>query len=188
MSTFPTSPNSVTLETRSPEETRRVALAITPILLPGDVLALSGDLGAGKTTFVQGLAAGLRIPERVTSPTFILMREYFGGRYPLVHMDIYRLSNMQEVIDLGYEEFLDPGHIIAVEWGDAIEPLLPRDHLLVELSYNGDISRQITITARGPAWRSRMPTVRILTSELFSPHREHDGLERQSPFNPETER
>src|SRR5688500_14616230 len=100
MSTLPTSPYSVTFETRSPDETRRVALALTPTLLPGDVLALSGELGAGKTTFVQGLAAGLRIPERVTSPTFILMREYFGGRYPLVHMDIYRLGNMQEVIDL----------------------------------------------------------------------------------------
>jgi tRNA threonylcarbamoyladenosine biosynthesis protein TsaE len=187
MSTLPSSPHSVTLETRSPDETRRVALAITPILLPGDVLALAGDLGAGKTTFVQGLAAGLRIPERVTSPTFILMREYFGGRYPLVHMDIYRLGNMQEVIDLGYEEFLDPGHIIAVEWGDAIEPLLPRDHLLIDFVYNGDITRQITLTARGPAWRSRMPTVQILTSELFSAHREHDDLERQSPFRQEGE-
>jgi tRNA threonylcarbamoyladenosine biosynthesis protein TsaE len=178
-----TSPSRVTLETRSPEETRRVALALTPILLPGDVLALAGDLGVGKTTFVQGLAAGLKIPERVTSPTFILMREYFGGRYPLVHLDIYRLGTMQEVIDLGYEEFLDPGHIIAVEWGDAIEPLLPREHLMIQLSYGDvDVARRITLSPRGPSWRSRMDTVSVLTSELFSPSREHEELGRQDPF------
>lgn len=171
------SPN-VELETRSPEETRRVALALTPILLPGDVLALSGDLGAGKTTFVQGLAAGLKIPDRVTSPSFILMREYFGGRYPLMHLDIYRLEQMQEVIDLGYEEFLDPGHIIAVEWGDRIEPLLPPDHLMIGLHYTGDdVRRHLTLSARGAAWRGRMQTVRILTSDLFSPTRDEDELE-----------
>jgi tRNA threonylcarbamoyladenosine biosynthesis protein TsaE len=184
MATFPnSSPSTVTLESRSPEETRRVALALTPILLPGDVLALSGDLGAGKTTFVQGLAAGLKIPDRVTSPTFILMREYYGGSYPLLHLDIYRLETMQEVIDLGYEEFLDPGHIIAVEWGDAIEPLLPRDHLMIQLSYSDvDVIRKITLSPRGPSWRGRMDTVAILTSELFSPSREHDELGLRDPF------
>ena len=184
MSTFPnTPPSAVTLETLSADETRRAALALTPILLPGDVLALSGDLGVGKTTFVQGLAAGLMIPERITSPTFILMREYFGGRYPLMHLDIYRLATMQEVIDLGYEEFLDPGHIVAVEWGDAIEPLLPREHLLVAISYGDtDVARRITLSPRGPSWRGRMDTVSILTSELFSPSREHDDLGRRDPF------
>lgn len=180
-----TSPN-VQLETRSPEETRRVALALTPILLPGDVLALAGDLGAGKTTFVQGIAAGLKIPDRVTSPTFILLREYFGGRYPLVHLDIYRLDAMQEVIDLGYEEFLDPAHIIAVEWGDRIEPLLPRDHLLISLNYtDDDVRRHLTLSARGPAWGGRMDTVKILTSELFSPTRDQDDLGLMDRFGPE---
>ncbi|MGH2811114.1 MAG: tRNA (adenosine(37)-N6)-threonylcarbamoyltransferase complex ATPase subunit type 1 TsaE [Actinomycetota bacterium] len=176
-------PGRLNLETRSPEETRRLGAALSPILLPGDVLALSGDLGAGKTTFVQGLAAGLKVPERVTSPTFILMREYLGGRYPLMHIDIYRLQKIQEVIDLGYDEFLDPGHVVVIEWGDVVEPLLPREHLLVELTFDdGDLIRNVALLARGPQWRSRLETVRILTSGLFSPARDAEDLGLADPF------
>lgn len=161
------------VEARSPEETRRLALTITPLLLPGDVIALAGDLGVGKTTFVQGLAAGLGIMEKVTSPTFVLMKEYVGGRYPLMHIDVYRLGRMQEVIDLGYEEFLDPSHVVVVEWGDMVTPLLPKEHLLVELAYGGgDLDRTISVTPRGPQWEPRMETMRILASELFSATRD----------------
>jgi tRNA threonylcarbamoyladenosine biosynthesis protein TsaE len=173
----PFRPNTSVVETRSPEETRRLAAALTPILLPGDVLSLTGDLGAGKTTFVQGLAAGLKISEQITSPTFILMKEYRGGRYPLMHIDVYRLDRVQEVIDLGYDEFLDPAYIVAVEWGDVVEPLLPREHLVVELRYGkNDHIREIALIPRGLGWQSRMDTVRMLTAELFAPLREH-GLE-----------
>lgn len=169
----PNSRNSIDVETRSAEETRRVAAALSPILVPGDVIALSGDLGAGKTTFVQGLAAGLKIPERVTSPTFVLVKDYGGGRYPMMHIDIYRLRKVQEVIDLGFDELLDPDHIVVIEWGDAIEPLLPREHLLVELRY-GEIesTRHLRISVKGPDWMRRFDTVRILTSELFALDRE----------------
>lgn len=169
-----------TIETRSPEETRRLAAALSPVLLPGDVLSLAGDLGAGKTTFVQGLAAGLGVTEHITSPTFILMRDYFGGRYPLLHMDVYRLSRAQELIDLGYEDFLDPSYIVVVEWGDMVEPLLPPDHLLVTLKHTADSStRTITIIPRGRRWQDRMQTVRILAAELFSATRDFgpDGRE-----------
>jgi tRNA threonylcarbamoyladenosine biosynthesis protein TsaE len=136
---------------------------------------LSGDLGAGKTTFVQGLAAGLGIPERVTSPTFILMKEYHGGRYPLMHMDVYRLGMMQEVIDLGYDEYLDPAYIVAVEWGDKVAPLLPKDHLQIDFRLGPhDTARDITLAPAGEIWGSRMDVIAILVTELFSAGREAD--------------
>ena len=168
--TIPTPPTSRTLvvQTRSAEQTRRLARAVSPLLVPGDVLVLAGDLGAGKTTFVQGLAAGLGVPERIVSPTFILMKEYLGGRYPLMHLDVYRLGRIQEVIDLGYDDFLEPSAIVVVEWGDMVEPLLPSDHLLVELSHGEDVlDRTVTFTPTGPNWESRMQTMHVLATELF---------------------
>jgi tRNA threonylcarbamoyladenosine biosynthesis protein TsaE len=157
---------SLVIKTRSAEETRRLAVALAPTLVPGDVIVLSGDLGAGKTTFVQGLAVGLGIVEKVTSPTFILMKEYLGGRFPLMHMDIYRLGRVQEVIDLGYDEFLDPSYVVAVEWGDMVEPLLPQEHLKVELRHEGGDERTVTLTAKGEDWSTRMQLVRTLMAEL----------------------
>jgi len=155
------------LQTRSAEETRRLAVAITPVLVPGDMIVLAGDLGAGKTVFVQGLAAGLGVPEPVTSPTFVLVREYCGGRYPLMHIDIYRLQMVQEIIDLGYDEFLDPSGIVAIEWGDVVEPLLPREHLHVELHHSNGDERVITLRPRGPHWAERLETIKVLTANLF---------------------
>lgn len=161
------------VETRSPEETRRLASALSPLLLPGDFISLSGDLGAGKTTFVQGLGAGLGIVDHVTSPSFILMKEYLGGRYPLMHLDVYRLSRAQELIDLGYDDFLDPSYIVVVEWGDVVEPLLPRDHLLIEITSSSEaMFREIRLLPRGIRWEDRMQTIRILANELFSPTRD----------------
>jgi tRNA threonylcarbamoyladenosine biosynthesis protein TsaE len=157
---------SLAMKTRSAEETRRLAVALAPTLVPGDVIVLAGDLGAGKTTFVQGLAVGLGIVEKVTSPTFILMKEYLGGRFPLMHMDIYRLGRVQEVIDLGYDEFLDPSYVVAVEWGDMVEPLLPQEHLKVELRHEGGDERTVTLTAKGKNWATRMQLVRRLMAEL----------------------
>ena len=164
---------NLVMESRSPEETRRLAVALSPLLRPGDVLSLGGDLGAGKTTFVQGLAIGLGITERVTSPSFVLLKEYLGGRYPLIHMDVYRLERMQEVVDLGYDEFLDPSHIVVVEWGDMVEPLLPKEHLSIQMSYGAaDSRREIVLQPRGFQWEMRMQTVRVLIEELFSVDRD----------------
>jgi tRNA threonylcarbamoyladenosine biosynthesis protein TsaE len=160
------SAKSLVMKTRSAEETRRLAVALAPTLVPGDVIVLAGDLGAGKTTFVQGLAVGLGIVEKVTSPTFILMKEYQGGRFPLMHMDIYRLGRVQDVIDLGYDEFLDPSHVVAVEWGDMVEPLLPKEHLKVELRHEGGDERTVTLTGKGENWSGRMQMVRTLMAEL----------------------
>ena len=148
-------PRSLSLTTRSPEETRIVGAALAPLLLPGDVVSLSGDLGAGKTVFVQGIAAALGVQVRVTSPTFTLLHEY-EGRYPILHLDVYRLSSIQEVLDLGFEELLDPEAVLLIEWGDAVAPLLPRRYLEVVMRQAGtghsESERHLTFFPRGPAW------------------------------------
>lgn len=171
MAAAPKPKNQLVLQTRSAEETRSLSEGIAPLLVPGDVLVLAGDLGAGKTTFVQGLAKGLGIVERVTSPTFILMKEYPGGRFPLMHLDVYRLGRIQEVIDLGIDEYLDPSYVVAVEWGDRVEPLLPQEHLTVELTHDGADTRTITLTARGARWESRLAPIRKLVESLSAARR-----------------
>jgi len=126
----------VTLRTTSPKQTRAAAAAVAALLRPGDVVALSGELGAGKTCFVQGAASGLGIQTRVTSPTFVLMKTYPEGRVPVVHCDVYRLEFLCDVYDLG-DELLAPDVVTFVEWGDAITPLLPADRLEVDVSRAG---------------------------------------------------
>ncbi len=143
-----------------------MGVLLAPLLVPGDVLVMSGDLGAGKTTFVQGLAKGLGILERVTSPTFILMKEYQGGRFPLMHLDVYRLGKVQEVIDLGIDEYLDPSYVVVVEWGDKVEPLLPQENLTIELVHEGADVRSITLTGKGTPWVGRMDSIKKLVEGL----------------------
>lgn len=140
---------------RSQEETRKIADAIAPTLLPGDVIALTGDLGAGKTVFVQGVARALGVKSRVTSPSFVLMREYQGD-LPILHLDVYRLNSLQELIDLGFEEFLDPSWVVFVEWGDAVTPILPEEHLEVEFRVLSETERSVTFRPFGPIWMSRL--------------------------------
>jgi tRNA threonylcarbamoyladenosine biosynthesis protein TsaE len=115
----------------------------------------------------------------------VLLKEYLGGRYPLVHMDVYRLERMQEVVDLGYDEFLDPSHIVVVEWGDMVEPLLPKEHLSIQMSYgDGDSRREIVLQPRGSQWELRMQTVRVLIEELFSVDRDDLFYPPGSPPDP----
>jgi len=164
------------VDSRSPEETRILGASLAPALLPGDVLSLNGDLGAGKTCFVQGLAGALEVHARVTSPTFTLVHEY-NGRYPIVHLDVYRLNYFQEVLDLGFEELLDPGAILVVEWGEAVAPLLPSRYLEIELrrsedavtSDNGDLDdyRAVAFRSRGPGWERKLETMRVTAEALL---------------------
>jgi tRNA threonylcarbamoyladenosine biosynthesis protein TsaE len=159
-------PKKLTIKSHSSEETQSLGGLLAPLLVPGDVLVMSGDLGAGKTTFVQGLAHGLGIVERVTSPTFVLMKEYQGGRFPLMHLDVYRLGKVQEVIDLGIDEYFDPSYVVVVEWGDKVEPLLPQDHLTIELVHEGGDLRNITLTGKGTPWAGRMASIKNMVEGL----------------------
>lgn len=143
------------LRTCAPAQTREVAAAVARVLRPGDVLGLTGELGAGKTCFVQGAAAALGVAQRVTSPTFVLRREY-DGRLPLVHVDLYRLDSLSDVADLG-EDLFDPGHVTFLEWADAARPLLPPAYLEVELVMAADTDeRRLTLRPHGPDWARRL--------------------------------
>jgi len=119
--------------THSPEETRALAAEIAGELRPGTVIALHGDLGAGKTCFIQGLAEALGIDEPVNSPTYTILGEY-QGRMPLHHIDLYRLSGPAEVLGLGLEEYFEAGGITAIEWAERAEGLLPPDLLHVRIA------------------------------------------------------
>jgi tRNA threonylcarbamoyladenosine biosynthesis protein TsaE len=139
----------------STDETRAIAAALSSALQGGDIVVLSGDLGAGKTAFVQGAAEGLGVRAHVTSPSFVLVREY-AGRARVVHVDVYRLSSLQELIDLGYEELFAPDAVTFIEWGDAVSGALPDDRVEVDLRASDDETRRITISARGPTARARL--------------------------------
>ena len=150
-------PEALVRVTNSVEDTRGLGEAIGRLLTGGDVIALSGDLGAGKTAFVQGAARGLDVEEPVVSPTFTLVREY-RGRVPVHHLDIYRLDREQDVLDLGLDEMLEDGAVVFVEWGDAVAGLLPADHLSVRITMAADEDtdrRELALEGFGPTWRDR---------------------------------
>lgn len=145
----------LTVATTSPEETGSLAQILADLAEPGDVLVLVGDLGAGKTAFSKAYGAALGVTEPMTSPTFTLAREY-EGRLTLHHLDVYRLEQMAEVLDLDLPELLDSGGVILIEWGDAILPMLPADYLEVRFTFGeGDDDRSIKLTGVGPRWGAR---------------------------------
>lgn len=127
-----------TYTVRSIEETWRVAAEVAESLRPGQVIALYGDLGAGKTTFVQGLCFALGLHRPVTSPTFTLSTEYATPRFKLVHMDLYRLSGPDDLLTIGFPEYLETGAVVAVEWPERAGDLIPPDALRVRLALTDD--------------------------------------------------
>jgi tRNA threonylcarbamoyladenosine biosynthesis protein TsaE len=154
--------------TASAEETRELAAALAPLLVPADIILLSGDLGAGKTTFTQGLARGLGITDQVTSPTFTLVRSYDGhwgdGRpMRLFHADVYRLEHRREILDLSLAELSEDDAAVVVEWGDAAAPTLAPDYLEIHISFGAaDDDRHVVATTVGPSWEARRSAVRGL--------------------------
>lgn len=119
--------NVKSYKTHSEEETQKLSTGLAKKMKAGDILALVGDLGSGKTAFVKGLAAGLTIPKNVciSSPTFVLIHEYLGGRLPLFHFDFYRLEKKEEVLNLNLEEYWEGEGVSVVEWADRFEGLFP---------------------------------------------------------------
>lgn len=191
------SPPSLSLRSPSRAATRDIAEAVAATLQPGDLLALTGELGAGKTSLVQGLAAAMSVREPVRSPSFLLRRDYVG-RLPsdpavdvgLTHIDVYRVNTLHEVLELGIDEPDAARRVTVVEWGDAVRPLLG-DHLEVELTLpdldgpalngsapggddpnpggDGDEPRALVLRLHGPAWCSRMDALRAATSPWSAP-------------------
>ncbi len=159
--------------TDSVTETHRLAAVVAAELSPGDVIVLAGDLGSGKTAFAQGLARGLGVIETVTSPAFVLVRNY-EGRLPLAHLDVYRLDHLSELADLGLAELVDGDGVTVIEWGDVVAAALPYDFLEIRLamtdeadaeSDGADEHRLITLRPVGPAWASRLAGIRESLSE-----------------------
>lgn len=148
----------LSLTTDGPEATRMLGEALAANLRAGDVLALSGELGAGKTCLVQGIGRGLGVGANITSPTFVLVKQHEGGRLPLVHVDVYRLDQLSDVEGLG-DDVLGPSVVTVIEWGDTVDALLPPTRLLVDLEL-GDGEDQRAITIRGSShWELVVPAL-----------------------------
>ena len=130
--------------TNSPEETEKIGEALGKSLQAGTVLAYRGDLGAGKTAFTRGLARGLGYNDPVTSPTYTIVNEYLGGRIPLFHFDMYRLTSADDLFDIGWDDYLDRGGICAVEWSENVAEAM-EDPITVTIEKLGAESRRITI-------------------------------------------
>jgi tRNA threonylcarbamoyladenosine biosynthesis protein TsaE len=132
------------IESPSAEETAAAGERLAQSLRPGDVVALTGELGAGKTCFTQGLARGLGVTGRAVSPTFVLVNEY-RGRLPVHHVDAYRTESMTELLDLGLDELIAGDGVTVIEWADKLLPLLPPDTIHVHIEGVGDEPRVIVI-------------------------------------------
>lgn len=163
----PTGAWSLRARTHGPEETRRLASALAGCCVPGDLVLLLGDLGAGKTTFAQGFARGLGVAGPVTSPTFTLVRDYPlagspAGLRRLLHADLYRLDSLAEVEDLGLPELVEDASVALVEWGERGAPVLGDEFLTVRLAPGeGEDDRVLEVTGRGRAWAGRRQEIAL---------------------------
>jgi tRNA threonylcarbamoyladenosine biosynthesis protein TsaE len=150
--------NQYTINTNDASQTSQFAERLAVLLQPGDVIALEGDLGAGKTTFTKGLAIGLEIKRTVNSPTFTIIKEYHG-RLPLYHMDVYRVENAFE--DLGFDEYFEGDGVTVVEWAHLIVEQLPAERLTIYLYHEEDNKRKIVLVPAGKRYEQ-------LCKEIFS--------------------
>ncbi len=141
-------------------ETSAFAHRLAKLALPGDIICLNGDLGAGKTALTQEIAKGLHVPDScyVTSPTYSILQEY-PGDMPLYHMDFYRLSDEVEVEDLGFEEFFYLSGLTVIEWSERAGGLIPDTRLLLQLTINDDLSRRVDIDFGKGSWRERLQEI-----------------------------
>lgn len=143
--------NTTVYETNSPEETRALGKKIGALAKPGDVYTLVGDLGVGKTVFTQGIAEGLGITEPVSSPTFTIVQIYEEGRLPFYHFDVYRIGDLEEMDEIGYEDYFYGQGLCMIEWANLIEEILPEKRYDVTIEKNpekGFDYRKIIIKGR----------------------------------------
>lgn len=132
-----------TIHLKNEEETTTFGLDLGKRLQKGDIVALIGDLGTGKTALTKAIARGLGITETITSPTFTIVQEYTGGRLPLYHFDVYRIQEPEEMYELGYEEYFFGEGVCVIEWADLIEELLPGETKVIRLEYGSGESERI---------------------------------------------
>ena len=140
------------LISHSPEETQQLGIHMGKLGLPGDTFLLVGSLGAGKTCLTQGIARGLGITEYTPSPSFVLIREFYG-RLPLYHIDLYRLDQVEEIADLGLDDYLYGNGICVIEWAEKGLSLMPQEHLMVRINLLGETSRCLKFEPYGQRYR-----------------------------------
>lgn len=138
------------LHTHTAAQTVGLGKVLGRVVCPNATIVLCGDLGAGKTQFTKGVAEGLDIAEAITSPTFTILMAYTSGRIPLYHFDLYRLSEPDQLVDIGYDDLLEAGGVSVIEWGDRFPEVLPQDHLAIAFSLDGDADRTLSCVATGP--------------------------------------
>lgn len=133
--------------TNSEKETFELGIKIGNCMKKGDVISLNGDLGAGKTHLVKGIAKAFGIDECITSPTFTIVNEYKDGRLPLYHFDVYRINDIDEMYEIGFDEYLYGDGVCVIEWGNIVDELLPENTIRIDIKVlEGENRRQITIT------------------------------------------
>jgi len=129
----------LTINTNNSDRTKELGIDIGKLLSSGDIICLSGDLGTGKTTFVNGLANGLEIKEYITSPTFTIVNEYVG-KYKLYHFDVYRINDPEELYNIGFDEYIYSEAISVIEWAELVSEIVPKEKLWIKITKNTDIS------------------------------------------------
>jgi len=138
----------LTIITKSPEETKKIGKDISKLVKPGDLIAFYGELGAGKTCFIQGVSEGLEVKDYVTSPSFTIINEYQGKIF-VYHFDLFRLNDIEEILELGYEEYFYGNGLTVIEWANKIEKLLPKDHLKIDIKFKDCYKRRISFVPQG---------------------------------------
>ena len=153
--------NKLEIITNSPEETQELGKRLGELAQPGDVYLLQGELGAGKTCLTQGIAWGLGIQEYALSPSFVIMRELYG-RLNLYHIDLYRLDNIEESVDLGLDDYFYGNGVCVVEWPEKAMSIMPQKHLLIKISYLSDTGRKFQPVPKGQRYRELADMLALL--------------------------
>tara|TARA_B100001971_G_C18132868_1_gene505819 strand:- start:71 stop:556 length:486 start_codon:yes stop_codon:yes gene_type:complete len=144
--------SDIKLTSYSPEQTQQLGIKIGELALPGDIFLLVGNLGTGKTCLTQGIAWGLDIKEYTLSPSFVIVRE-LHGRLSLYHIDLYRLDHIEEIVDLGLDDYLYDNGVCVVEWAERGLGALPTEHLMIQISYLSDTERSFQLKPSGKRYR-----------------------------------
>ena len=150
---------SLELISHSPDDTLKIGADIGELASGGDIFLLVGSLGTGKTCLTQGIARGLGITEHTPSPSFVLVRQFYG-RLPLYHIDLYRLDNINEIADLGLDDYLYGDGVCVIEWAEKGLSLLPQEHLMIVMSYLGDTERRLVFKPGSQRYREMMTELR----------------------------
>jgi len=151
----------------SPGHTSKIGRMLSEVIIGGDILLFSGELGGGKTTFISGLARGLDITDDISSPSFTILNKYMTGKLKLVHIDLYRLDGIDEFENIGIDEYIySSSNIVCIEWGEKVRDFIDRDHLVLDFKYQVDYDginkRKIVFKSSSPYWNNKLRKFKMI--------------------------